>query len=95
LFALTVSVRAEGNQPSTRLEETDGVRDVFDVHGVDEGRVHNYAVKLAEVSITLKEVGAYYLDADRLAIRAVVSGFPSGAQLVCKRSVYFDSGDPA
>jgi hypothetical protein len=78
LFALTVAVRAEGNESSARLE-TDGVRDVFDVDAVDEGRVHYYAVKLAEVSITLKEVGAYYLDAEGLAIISVVSGLPSGA----------------
>lgn len=79
MFALTVSVRAEANQSSARSEKVDGVRNVFDVRAVDERRVHNYAVKLAEVPITLKEVGAYYLDAEGLAIISVVSGLPSGA----------------
>ena len=55
------------------------MRKVFDVRAVDERRVHNYAVKLAEIPITLKEVGAYYLDAEGLAISSVVSGLPSGA----------------
>lgn len=74
-----MSVRAEANQSSARSEKADGVRNVFDVRAVDERRVHNDAVKLAEVSITLKEVGAYYLDAEGLAISSVVSSLPSGA----------------
>ena len=53
------------------------VTTLFDVRAVDERRVHDYAVKLTEVSVTLKEVRAYYLDAYRLAISAVVSGLPS------------------
>ena len=74
-----MSVRAEANQSSARSEKADSVRDVFDVSAVEERRVHNYAVKLAEVPITLKEVGAYYLDAEGLAMSSVVSGLPSGA----------------
>jgi hypothetical protein len=81
--------------PSARLEETDCVGDVFDVRAIDERRVHDYAVKLAEVSVTLKEVRAYYLDAEGLAISAVVSDFPAGAQLLCQCRDYLNSGDPA
>ena len=77
-----MSVRAEANQSSARSEKGNSVPNVFDVCAVDERGVHNYAVKLAEVPITLKEVGAYYLDAEGLAISSVVSGLPSAAQLV-------------